>query len=213
MLSAFNEMPWLEKIFVASAIFGGGLVLIRLVLMLMGGDGDGDVGDVGDVDVGDMDVGDVDVGDVDAGDADIGDVDHGALSSFHVLSLQSISGFLLLFGLVGLAVNRIEGAGSVWAVLAGGVAGIAMIWILGFLMAGLKSLQSSGTLNLKAAVGVEGKVYLRIPPDGMGKVEIPLQGGMSIFDARSDDKETIPSGERVKVTAVAAGNVMVVRKV
>ena len=116
-------------------------------------------------------------------------------------------------GLVGLAVHRIEGAGSVWAVLAGAVAGIAMIWILGFLMAGLKSLQSSGTLNLKAAVGVEGKVYLRIPPDGMGKVELPLQGGMSIFDARSDGQKMIQSGERVKVTAIAAGNVMVVRKV
>ena len=211
MFTAFSEMPWLEKIFVASAIFGGGLVLIRLVLMLLGGDSDADAGDVGDIDVGD--VGDVDVGDVDAGDADIGDMDHGALSSFHVLSLQSISGFLLLFGLVGLAVNRIEGAGSVWAVVAGTVAGIAMIWILGFLMAGLKSLQSSGTLNLKAAVGVEGKVYLRIPPDGIGKVETPLQGGMSIFDARSDGKETIPSGARVKVTGVVAGNVMVVRKV
>jgi len=210
MFTAFAEMPWLEKIFVASAILGGGLVLIRLVLMLMGGDSDADAGDVGDIDVGD--VGDVDVGDVDVGDADVGDVDHGALSSFHVLSLQSISGFLLLFGLVGLAVNRRPGAGPILAIVAGTVAGVAMIWILGFLMASLKRLQSSGTLNLNAAVGVEGKVYLRIPPNGIGKVEIPLQGGMNIFDARSDGKKTIQSGERVKVIAVAAGNVMVVRK-
>ena len=82
----------------------------------------------------------------------------------------------------------------------------------GFLMARLKRLQSSGTLDMNTAVGVEGKVYLRIPPDGIGKVEIPLQGGMNIFDARSDGKKTIQSGERVKVVAIAAGNVMVVSK-
>jgi len=206
MLGGFAGMPWLEKIFVASAILGGGLVLIRLVLMLIGGDTDADAGDV-DMDL-DMDVD----ADMDVGDADLGDVDHGALSSFHVLSLQGISGFLLLFGLVGLAVNRIEGARAIYAVAAGAVAGIAMMWILGFLMASLKRLQSSGTLDLRAAVGVEGKVYLSIPPKGIGKVEIPLQGGMHIFDARSNGKQTIPSGESVKVISVAAGNIMVVQK-
>ena len=203
MFTAFSEMLWLEKIFVASAMLGGGLVLIRLVLMLLGGDSDADAGDVGDVDV------DVDM---DVGDADIGDVDHGALSSFHILSLQSISGFLLLFGLVGLAVNRIEGSKPLFAVAAGVVAGFIMMWLLGFLMVSLKSLQSSGTLDLNAAVGVEGKVYLRIPAGGIGKVELPLQGRMHIFNARSNSKETIQSGEGVKVTGVAAGNIMVVRK-
>lgn len=213
MLGSLADMSWLEKIFISSAIFGGGLLLIRLVLLFMGGDGEGDAGDadVGDVDVGDADVGDADVDDVDAdgADGDAGSSDH----AFRILSLQGISGFLLLFGLVGMGVYRVEGSGPLWATAAGIAAGCAMVWILGKLMISLKGLQSSGTINMSSAIGGEGKVYLRIPSGGIGKAQVPIQGRMKVYEARAEGDEELRTGDRIQVVKVVSGNILVVRKI
>ncbi len=59
---------WIDRIFMVSAVFGGVLFLLRLVLFFLGGGGgaETEVG-TGEIDVGHIEVGHVEVGHVEAG--------------------------------------------------------------------------------------------------------------------------------------------------
>ena len=206
MWTWFAELGTVEKIFCFCAAVGGVLFAIRLVLMFMGA-GEADVDADADVDV-DADVGAHVDADVDAA-GDVGASDF----SFKILSFQGLTAFFTMFGLVGMAMTRNSGLSEVWAILGGTVAGLFAVWVVSWMFAFFKRMQSSGTLNLKNAIGREGKIYLSIPADEPGKVQVDIQGRLSIFDAVSEDKSNIPTDTRVKVVSVVSGNVLVVRKV
>ena len=80
----------IEIIYWASTIIGGTLFILRLGMMFIGG-GISDDGLDAALDAGDTDL------DVDHGDAD---------SSFKLLSVQGLTSFFMMFGLVGLALLR-----------------------------------------------------------------------------------------------------------
>lgn len=195
-------MDWLSKVYIGAAVLGGAIVVVRIILLVVGGSFDADV----DMDV-DADV-DFDV-DADAGD---GFADGEADASFAIFSLQTVSGFMLMFGLIGLAILRMHEDGAVWSIVGGTAAGTITAYIFGKLMASMKKLQSSGTINLQNAVGNEGDVYLTIPGGGIGKVRIVIQGRLKIFNAKSADDADLPTGSRVEVAQVVSGNVLVVKK-
>ena len=200
-----GDMSILEMLFVGCAILGGGLFFIRVVLMFMGGESEAD----GDVDV----AGDVDA-DVDA-DADVGADAGGSDTSFKILSLQGLTGFFMMFGLIGLAVLRAISPGAVGdivSILAAVGAGLFAVWVITKLFSLMKGLQSSGTLDLASAAGKEGSVYLRIPAEGRGKVQITIQGRLQEFEAVSEKKVDIKTAEHIRVVRVVSGNVMSVEK-
>ena len=70
-----------------------------------------------------------------------------------------------------------------------------------------KRMQSSGTMNLKNAVGEEGEVYLTIKENEPGKVRVAVQEHLKVFDAVSDDGTEIPTSTAgVSTTALTARN-------
>ena len=186
-------MGTLEYIFVVCAALGGALFLIRLILIFMGGDSEGADGDV--------DVG----GDVEAG----GDTDSDV--SFSMLSLQGMSAMLLMFGLVGLLVHK-AGGPAYLAIPLGLVSGVVMVWAMAKLIGSMMKLQSSGTIVMTNAVGAEGTVYLRIPAEGSGQVQITIQNRLMIFDAISEAKAELASGTPVKVERLVGGKTLSVKK-
>ncbi|MDZ4198157.1 MAG: hypothetical protein U1E27_02620 [Kiritimatiellia bacterium] len=189
MIAYYTGLNGMDKFFFLSAMAGGALFIFRLVLLLIGG-GDGEIDAEGGADVG-------------AEDSD---------SSFRVLSIQSLSAFFMMFGLVGLALSRQSGAKQIWA-LAGGVgAGLGAVWIIGRIFVGMKKLQSDGTLHFENAVGQTGRVYLGIKTGQIGKVEIAIQGRLKVVDACSEGPEDLPTDTSVKVIRVQSGNILVVRK-
>ena len=195
-----GDMSILEMLFVGCATLGGVLFFIRLVLMFMGGESEAE----GDVDV--------------AGDVD-GDVAHadagGSDTSFQIQSLQGLTGFFMMFGLIGLAVLRAmsPGAlGNIESILAAVGAGLFAVWVITKLFSMMKGLQSSGTLDLANAVDQEGSVYLTIPAEGRGKVQITIQGRLQEFEAVSEKKVDIKTGEQIRVVRVVSGNAMSVEK-
>ncbi|MFC1671839.1 hypothetical protein ACFL01_01760 [Planctomycetota bacterium] len=201
------DLTLLGKIFTGCAIFGGIGLGIRIILQFVGGIGEGDVDIDADVDV-DIDV-DVDVdadggGALDAGDSDVG---------FHLLSLQGITGFFLMFGLVGRALLKQENVGEGIALLGAFVAGIITLWVVAKMFQWMYKLQSSGTVKLKNAVGQEGKIYLTISEGGVGKVEVAVQGRLMVLDATCVDGQEIKTGERVQIVNVEGGDRLVVMKV
>jgi len=190
----------LEWVFLTCAVLGGAVFVLRALLLFVG------IGDVsGDVDVGGIDA-DVSV-EVDVDGADLGDT----TGAFEYISIQGVTGFFTMFGIVGLAAAK-SNAHDLLAIGAGLGAGIFTMWVVGRIFQLFKSFQSSGTMDVENAVGKEGSVYLTIPSGGTGKVQVEVQGRMAIFNAVSDAKKEIPTGTRVSVTEVRSGNILVVKK-
>lgn len=182
----FNHLPEIEKLFVSATVLGGALFCLRIVLGLFTGADDFADGD------------DIPSG----GDA--------GLASFRILSLQGISAFAVMFGLVGLALSRQEGASGTLAVLGGFAAGLLTVWVIGRIFLGMNRLESDGTIRLSRAVGVVGSVDLTIPPNGTGKARIIVQQRLRVYDAVSKVDVPLRTGDRIRVVDVMEGNILVV---
>jgi len=204
-----NGTSWIESIYWGSTIIGGTLFILRIILMLAGGlFSDGDVGSVlgSDTDFS----GDIVVD----GDLDPGSVgDHVETdSSFRLLSFQGLSSFFLIFGLVGLALINAN-LHVLLTVFGAMLAGLFSVWAISILFSQTRRLQADGTIHIKNAVGERGTVYLTIPGNGSGQVQVSVQGSLKIFDAISKEKKKIPTGEKIQVVDVADGKTLVVKKV
>jgi hypothetical protein len=144
-------------------------------------------------------------GDIAAGDHVDADI------SFKLLSVQGLTSFFMMFGLVGLALLK-AGLPVFVTVLGGMLAGLVTVAITGLIFTQMKRLQTEGTINIQNTVGTEGSVYLTIPKNGTGQVQIIAQGSLKIFDAISNNKSVIATGEKIHVVGVAGGNTLVVEK-
>jgi membrane protein implicated in regulation of membrane protease activity len=212
MLAFMENLRGLELLFACCAVFGTTLFIIRLVLMFIGMGGEGaDSADAEHTDAGGMDAGGMGAGHADAGgmDADHGGSFHDSDLSFKALSLQGITAFFMMFGLVGWAVLR-QGDYAAWIpILCGAAAGLATVWVMKKIFQFAGSLQSSGTMNLANAVGQEGTVYLTIRPGKSGKVQVTFQDRLSVLEAVAEGSEEIKTGQSIRVVRVSAGKLVV----
>lgn len=191
MEAFFNSLSSVQKVFLFCAVLGGALFLVRTILSLAG--------------MGDHDV--------DSGDCDFSETHADADSSFKLFSLHGLTGFFMMFGLVGLGLSRQFWVPDIIAGVVGVLAGLATTWIIGKLFQSMGKLQSDGTLRLSDAIGQQGKVYLTIPAGGAGQVQVAFQGRVMMYDAISVDKKTIKTGEPVVVIDIVGGNTLVVEKI
>lgn len=202
MFTWIDNLEGLELLFACCAIFGTTLFVIRLVLMFIG------IGDTHPGDSGHLDTGHVDTGDV--GHADHQGDFHDSDLSFKVLSLQGITAFFMMFGLVGWAFERQGSFPAILSIIFGAVAGLLTIWIMKKLFQMAGKLQSSGTLNMQNAIGQEGQVYLTIHPGQIGKVQVVVQDRMLVLNAMAESSaEEIKTGQRVWVTRISADTLIV----
>jgi hypothetical protein len=188
-------LTWIEIIYWASTIIGGTLFLLRLVTMFLGGGISDDGLDTA----------------LDAGGEVISGEHADADTSFNLLSLQGLTSFFMMFGLVGLALLRADLPVLV-TVIGGVVAGLITVAVTGLIFTQMKRLQTEGTINIQNTIGTEGNVYLGIPKNGTGQVQIIVQGSLKIFDAVSKSRNMIATGEKVQVVGVASGNTLIVEK-
>lgn len=179
----------LDQLFFFSALGGGTLFVIQLALLFLGGG----------VDV------DTDLG---------GDVGHhsGADASFKVLSLQGITTFVMMFGLVGMAMRNEEHAGTAAALLVALGAASASTWFIGRIFVFFTRLQSTGTLNMKTALGATGQVYLTIGPDKPGKVTITVGKRAVHLEGISESNQTLTTGTPIKVVRVISDTTVSVER-
>lgn len=190
-------LPLIEIIYWASTIIGGTLFVLRLGMMLIVGDlGGGDGGFDAPIDTGDVDI---------AGDHIDAD------TSFTWLSIQGLTSFFMMFGLVGLAILRAN-LHVIISIIGGTLAGFVTVAITGMIFTQMKRLQTDGTIDINNSIGADGSVYLTIPKNDTGKVQIIVQGSLKIFDAISSNKKHIPTGEKVRVVGVASGTTLIVEK-
>jgi len=186
-----SGLSGIEVFFLVCALVGGAFVLVRLVMQFVGLGGDTDMDSSGGH------------GEIHHTDSDVG---------FKLLSVQGLSSFLLMFGLVGLALYRQSRMGTLIAILGAVIAGLVSVWIIARLFLMASRLQSSGTIPIDSTVGAVGEVYLKIPETGTGRVLIKVRGSLREYDASSYDEKEIPSGVPVRVVWVDGG-VLVVERV
>jgi membrane protein implicated in regulation of membrane protease activity len=184
---AFSNFNGLEYFFLICAAIGGFFVLLRLVLQFVGGG----IQDAVDTDV-----------DFDSHHAD-------SDAGFKFLSIHGLTSFLMMFGLVGLALYRQSRVGFAVAILGAILAGLAAVWVIGQAFQWATRLQTSGNLQTSEAVGSTGTVYLHIPEKGTGRVSINFRNHLREFDAVAGNGAALPTGTAVRVVQVR-GNVLVV---
>lgn len=191
-LADFNA---LELFFLVCATVGGAFVLIKLILQFAGGDADTDAGGADlDLDMGASADG------IHHADSDAG---------FRLLSMYGLSAFFMMFGLVGLALYRQSELGEVLSVLGACVAGYGSAWFIGKIFQSASTLQSSGTLGVRDALGCKGTVYMKIPAQGVGRVNVSVQGRLREYDAVSKNGTELATGTAVKVLDANATTLVV----
>jgi membrane protein implicated in regulation of membrane protease activity len=193
MKALFAHFNGLEMFFLICAIIGGIFVSVRLIMQMAGIGHDGG----GEFDTGGHDF------DAHHADSDIG---------FKVLSIHGLTSFLMMFGLVGLAMYRQSRMGTFISIAGAFAAGLASVWVIKKLFSLILKLQSSGTISIDSTVGSQGKVYLTIPKNGTGRVLVSVNNSLREYEAASDDEKEISTDTPIRVVWVD-GNVLVVERI
>lgn len=181
----FNALDGIAALFAICAIVGGAMLLFRLVALMTGAHHEG---------------------------AELDASHTGADWAFKVLSIQTLSAFLTLFGLVGFALYHNSGYGAAVSLAGGAVAGLAAAAATHWLFLSMLKLQSSGSLTLGDALGAEGTVYLTVDPGSGGKVQVTVANRLREFEARSAHGERLETGTHVRVVSVSGNSLVVERK-
>jgi hypothetical protein len=178
-------------VFWGAAIFGSVFFFLRVVLFVIGGFG-------------------ADVPDDDIPSAE-GEVDGGGHSpeleasdgAFKLLSLNSITGFVAMFGWAGLAAYSQHKLPFTFSLLIAGFSGFGVLVITAALFYFAMKLKSPGAqFNIAQAAGATAEVYLQIPPSGTGKISFVSNGTKHQCDAVSGNHQLINSFEKVRVTKI-----------
>ncbi len=156
------------------SIFSGGLLILLLILSIIGG----------------MDL-DFDVGDT--------DVDTHGDTGFGGLGIIKSGLTFLTIGSYVVKLMLAMSISPILTILAGIIAGVIAVLILSWFLNLLLKNQSNVNWEYYEAEGKTGKVYLKIPSDGTGIVNIEINGIVREIKAQSIDKVEIPTGSNVLV--------------
>lgn len=183
----FSALSGFEQVYWGIALIASVFFVIVLASTVIGGD------------AGDMD------GDVDAdveGDTGIG---------FQFFTFKNLVGFFTIFGWSGIAFLD-GGMSKGMVVLLSSLCGLAMMFVMAFMIYQINKLVSSGTLKISNAVGLIGEVYLTIggARSRIGKVQITVQGSLRELEALTDYAEDLPQSTVVRVTETTANGILIV---
>lgn len=136
----------------------------------------------------------------------------GSDASFHLISLTSLTGFVMMFGWTGLAALEQAQLNAGISFLIAGLAGFITMYITALLFKSARKLISSGSVfEIENSVGKKGTVYAKIPKGGKGQIQVILADMTREIDAVSEDSEEIESNKSVEVVKVLDNTTVVVK--
>lgn len=164
------------------SVFTGGLMFLLLILSLIGGL--------------DFDL-DLDIG----GDTD---TETGG-------GLGFIKGFLTFISVSTWVIRicLIYEQSSTVSITVGILVGVVIVYLLSKLLGYLMSQTEFNTYSIEDTLDQQGKVYLKIPINGEGIVQIIVNESMKDFKGKSHDNTEIPTGTNVRIVDVENGFVIV----
>lgn len=184
-----GEISGIDVFFAAMAVIGTVLFMIYFALVLIGGVADGIAEAIPFFDVSfEMD----------------------AEGVFHMLTIQGLLSFMMMFGIFGLAVSQ-GNYGAMPAIVAGSLAGISSMWVVGKVFQAIAGLETDGTVSHKQSHGAKGTVYRTIRPGQSGQIQVEFQDALRTCEAVAEDETlTIQTGKFILVTG-NIGEILVVR--
>ena len=178
-----GEISGIDLFFAGMAVVGTVLFTIYFALVLVGGVADGFVDAIPFLDI---------------------NLEMDAEGVFHMLTIQGLLSFIMMFGIFGLAVSQSD-YGSLPAIFVGTVAGISSMWMVGKVFQAIVSLETDGTVIHSEALGAKGTVYRTIRPGQSGEVQVEFQDALRTCEAVAEDEGMqIATGKFVVVTGTIA---------
>ncbi len=117
---------------------------------------------------------------------------------FKWMSKQALTGFIMMFGWMGLTCSRQFNLPPLSSLLVATGSGLVASLIASFIFHVARKAHSPGTVfKIEEAVGKEAVVYQRIPKDGAGKISISLHNLTHEIDAVCE--EEVPSFVSVQI--------------
>ena len=151
----FNSLSALEKTYFIIACVASVFLIIQILFMVFGGDGDADAD-----------------GDIDGDGASDGGGDSGVTP----FSVKGIVAFFAVGGWTGLLMLSydVHVAVSVIVSLVAGGAALVAVWLI---LRSILKLQDNGTLVMEKIVGKTATVYVSIPPKRSGRGKVTMTAG------------------------------------
>ena len=209
MIAWFESLSAIQRFFAYVAIPSTLVLAIQTILLIFGLAGGGDGADADGLDFdsdGETDL-EIDLDPDIPGHDDLSAADGG----LRLFTVRGFIAFFTVFGWGGLAFLR-AGMPVLPSTLIAAVLGMASMLVMAIIFKLCMRLQSDGTMRLENAIGQSGSVYLTIPParQGRGKVEVMIQEQIRELEAVTDEKEPLPTGCEIVVTAVSGRSTLVV---
>ncbi len=128
---------------------------------------------------------------------------------FHMLTIQGLLRFMMMFGIFGLAVSQ-GNYGALPAITAGTITGLGSMWMVGKVFQAIAGLETDGTVSHSQAHGAKGTVYRTIRPGQSGQVQVEFQDALRTCEAVAEDETlTIDTGKFILVTGNIAETLVV----
>ena len=183
-----EDISGIDVFFAAMAVIGTILFIIYFALVLIGGVADGIADAIPFLDV---------------------NFEMDAEGVFHMLTIQGLLSFMMMFGIFGLAVSQGD-YGALPAIAAGTVTGLASMWMVGKVFQAIAGLETDGTVVHSQALGAKGTVYRTIMPGKSGQVQVEFQSALRTCEAVAEDETMkIETGKFVVVTGNVAETLVV----
>ena len=197
----------MTTMFMFCAVIGGTILVCQFVLMLVGLGGDHSGFESHDGDAGHAleSAGH----DVDSPDGHDADGHHGSTWLFSIISVRTLIAATTFFGIGGLLAESFE-ARPLLQLISGTLMGFAAMVSVHKLMGLMHRLSEDGTVKIRRAIGLNGTVYVPIPPNkaGAGKVHLNLQSRLVEYAAVTANGEKLTTGSPIVVVDVLGDDIL-----
>lgn len=139
---------------------------------------------------------------------------HFSDDAFQFLSLNTLVGFLMMFGWGGLAASRQHFYSAPISLIVAFCSGALFVWVTRILFKNAKKLVSSGTrFDIQKTVGCQGRVYQSIRENKRGVIQVISDNFTRELDALSIDNREIESFQAVEVIKVIDSKTVMVKRI
>ena len=120
-------------------------------------------------------------------------------TSFDFISIQSILAFLMGFGWFGLTCLKQWHLSTWLTLLLSAIFGLILMTLSAYLMSCIKKLNKTVKKDKTTCVGQMAKAYTNFAPNGIGQIEVDIEGQLSIENAINTTDKEIKSFSQVKI--------------
>lgn len=156
-----------------------------------------------------------DGGDFESDVSDSVEFDNDFEISFEIFTVRNFIAFFTFFSWGGLWANSLASNSDFLVIVLALLSGFMAMLLSSGLFYFMKKMATSGTMNIKYALGKVAEVYIPIPADrsGSGKIQVLVQSALREIDAVTDYEKQLETGSTVKVVALLNENLVLVEEI